>query len=122
MALNKSVGSRRLVACVALPALFALAGCSVMGNRESPLNEVTKDSPSVLDIYRNRTPVSASAAAAATTARDRLVTTSKVRPIATGDEQTNRYWSALEPMQQRFSRVPNPDLVMVVFPHLANGR
>ncbi len=25
-------------------------------------------------------------------------------------------------MQQRFARVPNPDLVMVVYPHLAQGK
>ncbi len=28
------------------------------------------------------------------------------------------YWEAIAPMQQRFARVPNPDLVMVVFPHM----
>jgi conjugative transfer region lipoprotein (TIGR03751 family) len=28
------------------------------------------------------------------------------------------YWEAVAPMQQRFARVPNPDLVMVVFPHM----
>jgi conjugative transfer region lipoprotein (TIGR03751 family) len=55
------------------------------------------------------------------TARERLVRDSVARPIAAGDERTQRYWSALEPMQQRFARVPNPDLVMVVFPHLAKG-
>ncbi len=28
------------------------------------------------------------------------------------------YWEAVAPMQQRFARVPNPDMVMVVFPHI----
>ncbi len=28
------------------------------------------------------------------------------------------YWEAIAPLQQRFARVPNPDLVMVVFPHM----
>lgn len=28
------------------------------------------------------------------------------------------YWEAVAPLQQRFARVPNPDLVMVVFPHM----
>lgn len=28
------------------------------------------------------------------------------------------YWEAVAPLQQRFARVPNPDMVMVVFPHM----
>lgn len=97
-----------------------LAGCSVTGPRESPLREVTEGSPTVLDVYRGKG--AAAQVSAKETARERLVRDSVARPIAAGDERTQRYWSALEPMQQRFARVPNPDLVMVVFPHLAKGK
>lgn len=93
-----------------------LAGCSVMGPRESPLKEVTSGSPTVLDIYRGK------ASSSNDSARERLEQASIARPVAQGDGTSQRYWSALEPMQQRFARVPNPDLVMVVYPHLAKGK
>lgn len=99
---------------------LALSGCSVVGSRESPLKEVTAGSPTVLDVYRGNAP--ASQPAAKETARDRLAREAVIRPVAQGDELTQRYWSALEPLQQRFARVPNPDLVMVVYPHLAKGK
>ncbi|GKS87590.1 TIGR03751 family conjugal transfer lipoprotein [Acidovorax sp. SUPP1855] len=109
-------------------ALLSLAllgsGCSVTGNRESPINEVTRGSPTVLDIYRGKAaPKEDEGAplARTRTAQDRLREDSPARPIAAGDADTRRYWSALEPMRQRFARVPNPDLVMVVYPHLARG-
>ena len=82
------------------PALLAvglavcLAGCSVTGNRESPLNEVTRDSPTVLDVYRNQAALDGQA--------DRLrgselgemraqLHGAAPRPVAAGDEQTQRY-------------------------------
>lgn len=109
-----------LPSCSLLMIAALLAGCSVTGPRESPLREVTEGSPTVLDVYRGKG--AAAQSSAKETARDRLVRDSVARPIAAGDERTQRYWSALEPMQQRFARVPNPDLVMVVFPHLARGK
>lgn len=100
-----------------------LAGCSVSGPRESPINAVTKGSPTVLDIYRGQGEIDGqSAAADRASARDRLLSASAPRPVQVGDTDTQRYWSALEPMRNRFARVPNPDLVMVVFPHLARGQ
>lgn len=107
----------RLTACLAV---LALSGCSVVGSRESPLKEVTAGSPTVLDVYRGKVP--AAQPAAKETARDRLARQAVVRPVTQGDEVTQRYWSALEPLQQRFARVANPDLVMVVYPHLAKGK
>ncbi|WCM90534.1 MULTISPECIES: TIGR03751 family conjugal transfer lipoprotein [unclassified Acidovorax] len=109
-------------ACLSLVLLGT--GCSVTGNRESPINEVTRGSPTVLDIYRGKaSPKDDEGAQTARTrtAQDRLREASSARPIAAGDADTQRYWSALEPMRQRFARVPNPDLVMVVYPHLARG-
>jgi conjugative transfer region lipoprotein (TIGR03751 family) len=100
-----------------------LAGCSVSGPRESPINAVTKGSPTVLDIYRGQGEVDTQTLAAdRASARDRLLSASAPRPVQEGDADTQRYWSALEPMRNRFARVPNPDLVMVVFPHLARGQ
>lgn len=100
-----------------------LAGCSVSGPRESPINAVTKGSPTVLDIYRGQGEVDGqSTAAERATPRDRLLSGSAPRPVHEGDTDTQRYWSALEPMRNRFARVPNPDMVMVVFPHLARGQ
>ncbi len=96
-----------------------LAGCSVSGPRESPINAVTKGSPTVLDIYRGQGEVDGQTAAGdRASARDRLLNASAPRPVQVGDTDTQRYWSALEPMRNRFARVPNPDLVMVVFPHM----
>lgn len=115
MASNKPL----LIACMAAA---LLAGCSVTGPRESPLKEVTKDSPTLLDIYRGKNLRDQAQPGAKETARDRLERDSMARPAAAGDGATARYWSALEPMQQRFARVANPDLVMVVFPHLARGK
>jgi conjugative transfer region lipoprotein (TIGR03751 family) len=103
---------------VALTAATWLAGCSVVGTRESPLRKVTEGSPTVTDIYRGR----AAATAGRESAHDLLRRDSIARPVAEGGGNSKRYWSALEPMHQRFARVPNPDLVMVVFPHLAHGQ
>ncbi len=111
--------SRSAAACaVALVAAAPIAGCSVVGPRSSPLNEVTKGSPTVVDIYRGK----AATGERGETAQQQLRRDSLARPVAQGDGDTQRYWSALEPMRQRFARVPNPDLVMVVFPHLARGQ
>ncbi len=116
---------RRLGATLpcALMALL-LAGCSVTGSRESPINEVTRGSPTVVDIYRGQTEGGTQGDGARREAapQERLRSQSQARPIAPGDGNTQRYWSALEPLQQRFARVPNPDLVMVVYPHLAKGK
>lgn len=118
---------------VAMLLAFLLAGCSVSGPRESPINAVTKGSPTVVQIYRGQgaTAVGVGGAEGADgtavdkTARDRLLERSAARPVRDGDADTSdtqRYWSALEPMRNRFARVPNPDLVMVVFPHLSRGK
>lgn len=106
-----------------------LSACSVSGPRESPINAVTKGSPTVVQIYRGQGAAAAGAdgsglAAPEATPRDRLLERSAPRPVRDGgaDTDTQRYWSALEPLRNRFARVPNPDLVMVVFPHLSRGK
>lgn len=102
-----------------LAALAGLGGCSVLANRESPLNEVTRGSPTVVDIYRGK---AGNPESRPDTPRQLLHRSGGARALAQGDADTGRYWSALEPMRQRFARVPNPDLVMVVYPHLARGQ
>lgn len=114
--------SRTAALIVALTAAACLAGCSVAGSRESPLRKVTEGSPTVIDVYRGRAQPGTQTPASRESAQDLLRRDSAARPIAQGDGDSNRYWSALEPMRQRFARVPNPDLVMVVYPHLARGQ
>ena len=114
--------NRLHLGAAALVSAALLAGCSVSGKRESPLNEITRGSPTLLDIYRgNSGGGSAIDASGVPITEPRALMRSK-RSIGGGDEDTSRYWSALEPMRQRFARVPNPDLVMVVYPHLAQGK
>lgn len=110
-----------LLATALLISAALLAGCSVSGKRESPINEITRGSPTVVDVYRGKVG-DAPSAARDNSPQQRLRSASTARPIVDGDGNTQRYWSALEPMQQRFARVPNPDLVMVVYPHLAQGK
>ena len=127
MACNELVTARvgGMSACL-LAAL--LSACSVSGPRESPINAVTRGSPTVLDIYRGQGSVIGSHDKAddvplrRATARDHLVGQSVPRPVHEADADTQRYWSALEPMRNRFARVPNPDLVMVVYPHLSRAK
>jgi len=112
---------RNLCGGMAVAAVVLLgSGCTVMKDRESPINEVTKGSPTVLDVYRGneyRNEVSRRV-----TPQDKMREQTNARPVNEGDELTQRYWAAIEPMNQRFARVPNPDLVMVVYPHLAKGQ
>jgi conjugative transfer region lipoprotein (TIGR03751 family) len=125
MALNKRRRAIFATVYLSLAAAGGLAGCSVAGPRHSPVNDITKDSPTVLDIYRGQGVAGGAGqgnASARPAARDLLRDQSRLRPVAVGDDQTQRYWSAVEPMRQRFARIPNPDLVMVVFPHLSAGK
>lgn len=123
-ALRARFASARSQQAGALLALAtALGGCSVVANRESPLNDVTRGSPTVVDVYRGKAgTVDAKSVGTPATPQKLLRASSGARPIAQGDGDTNRYWSALEPMRQRFARLANPDLVMVVYPHLARGQ
>lgn len=97
------------VACVA--ALVVLPGCSVMGPRGSPLPQ---DGPDMVSLYRGHMEQEGSDGQAI---RERL-------PVRTADDDqlSTQRRSDLSPLQQRFQRLPNPDLVMTVFPHLAKGK
>lgn len=106
-------------------ASLGLSGCSVMVSRESPLNEVSKDAPTALEVYRAGAAGQSTGATSPTTPstpRSAFNAASQARRVSASDARDSVYWSPLEPMRQRFARVPNPDLVMVVYPHLARGR
>lgn len=105
--------SAMFVACVA-----ALSACSVSGPRESPLNEVTAGSPTVSEVFRGTD----GAQTDSHRAKERVNASGRARPVGQLDAQQSPYWTPLKPMQQRFARVPNPDLVMVVYPHLSKGK
>lgn len=109
------------ITAAALAVLLA-SGCTVIKDRESPINEVTKGSPTVLDVYRGNEYRNELARQKKITPQERMREKTNARPVHAGDELTQRYWSAVEPMNQRFARLPNPDLVMVVYPHLARGQ
>lgn len=118
MASNNSPVQRGSQVALSVAIAVALTACSVSGPRESPLNEVTAGSPTVSEVFRGTT-------AAQTNndlAKERFNASGRARPVAQIDAQQSPYWTPLQPMQQRFSRVPNPDMVMVVYPHLSRGK
>lgn len=88
-----------------------LGGCSVMGPRGSPLPQ---DGPDMLSVYRGHM---ASEGQDADAIRERLP-----RRLADDDQLRTQRRTDISSLQQRFQRLPNPDLVMSVFPHLAKGR
>lgn len=93
----------------------ALAGCSALGPRQSPL---PSGGPTVAEIYKTHSETEgAGGSSAGTRLRERL-------PLRAADdaELSEARRTTLDPLQQRFERLPNPDLVMHVFPHLARGR
>ena len=90
--------------------VLALGACSVAAPRESPLPE---GGVTMKEIYR-RAGVSANSA-------QYLREALPPRPPAE-DSPGPVKESALRQIEQRFARVPNPDLVMYVFPHLARGK
>ncbi len=99
-------------------ALVALAlsasACTLMPDRESPL---PKSGPTMVDIYRGHASTAASATLSQVPPRDRL-------PARAVDDDTvsAQRRAVSDPLNARFDRLPNPDLVMLVFPHLASGR
>ncbi|NMG30171.1 TIGR03751 family conjugal transfer lipoprotein [Aromatoleum evansii] len=90
-------------------AVLALGACSVAGPRKSPLPD---DGPSVEEIYRERT------------SEYQRMRAREALPLRPATEVLPG--SVLEPamlqLERRFARLPNPDLIMVVFPHLSRGK
>jgi len=89
--------------------LGTLQGCSVSGPRESPL---PKSGPKMIDIYERH--VEETDAYAASAQAD--------RPHRPYDEPARAMRSGSGAPGGQFARLPNPDLEMYVYPHLAKGK
>ncbi len=90
----------------------ATAGCAITGPRESPLPH---DGPTMVDIYR--THMDSLTEGSDSAARERM-------PLRDSTETSpgENKRAAINQIDNRFPRLPNPDLVMVVLPHLAKGQ
>jgi hypothetical protein len=124
-----------VAAMTAAVAALQLAACSVAGPRRSPLPQ---DGPTLVEVYREHiategtgAPRTAGAAEGcpAQAAPPGCAVRGAEDPDAPGDAGAHVpvRWSAggsapLDALRQGFARLPNPDLVMYVFPHLARGR
>lgn len=87
------------------------AGCTSLAPRESPLPH---DGATMADVYRHHMNGEGAEGAGM---RDRL-------PLRGADEDAalEQRRAVSEPLNSRFERLPNPDLTLHVFPHLAQGR
>ena len=96
----------------ALAAVLLLSACSVAGPRKSPLPDDGPDMRAIYDGHRTggRRPDLGP--------REHL----PARPLTGGELPDPRTRSIVDQIEQRFPRAPNPDLVMYVYPHLAQGR
>ena len=113
LARSARTDARPSTPCALALAALALAGCSVIGKHESPL---PRDGATMAEIYRNHMNGSGAEGEAATP-RDRL-------PLRGADDDSviAQRRNLSEPLNNRFERLPNPDLMLHVFPHLAQGR
>ena len=110
-----SIDRPRIAAGLAVAALTALAGCTVIGGpRSSPL---PTSGPTMAQIYAAHKDRAGTGASTAPAVRERL----PLRP-ATEYRPGPAREEPIRQLERRFVRVPNPDLVMTVFPHLAKGK
>lgn len=109
--LVSSSTDRALLAAAACVLATVLAGCAA----GSKLNTLPQDGPTMEQIYRRH--MGSAKEPAMPTAPGSHPGTDKAAPF-------RRYQdSSLEDIDTRFDRLPNPDLVMYVAPHLSpNGR
>ncbi len=100
---------------VALVALLASAGCSTFVARDSPL---PSNGPTMAEIFRSSVQGGGDAAdAGVSDPREQLP-----RRAVDADTVSAQRRALSEAMNNRFQRLPNVDLTMLVFPHLAQGR
>ncbi|MCL6485112.1 MULTISPECIES: TIGR03751 family conjugal transfer lipoprotein [Janthinobacterium] len=105
----------KLTSILALPViagLVSLQGCSVSGPRESPL---PRSGPKMIDIYERHVEENIGHAASAQSELPRRPYDEPARSTASSDGPVGA-------MNSRFVRLPNPDLEMYVYPHLAKGK
>lgn len=94
--------------------VILMSGCSVYGTRRPPLPE---SGPSMVDIYRGAYEHAGESSSRTDDVRSRI----PLRPATEFNPGPTRM-GAQEQIERRFPRVPNPDLVLVVFPHLSQGK
>lgn len=115
--------------------MLLLAACSVAGPRQSPLPQ---DGPTLVEVYRDHIATEGTGAPRAAGAAEGCQPQAAAPGCAVrgaedpdGDGAAGSRlpvrWSVggsapLDALRQGFARLPNPDLVMYVFPHLARGR
>ena len=106
-------------AALGAAALSGLTGCSVAGPRQSPLPH---DGPTMVEIYRQHMEEEGAPARARSGSNaggvqfTDVVGPSVESPGSASDHDTTN------PLTDRFQRLPNPDLVMHVYAHLADGK
>lgn len=106
------VWTKRLTVIIAMSTVL---GCSVSGPRRPPLPDT---GPTILDIYqgtRGTGTAEPNPATGSSSVRARM----PLRDAAEFNPGPIRL-SAQDQIERRFARVPNPDMVMYVFPHLQN--
>lgn len=109
-------GMRLAASIMVAASAAALTACSAMLSHDSPLPQ---DGPVMTEIYRthlNGKP-GEGADASGSTPRERVP-----RRGADEDVVNAKRRELSDPLNNRFERLPNPDLQMLVFPHLSPGR
>ncbi|PHV19193.1 TIGR03751 family conjugal transfer lipoprotein [Janthinobacterium sp. BJB446] len=105
----------KLTSIMALPVIagiVSLQGCSVSGPRESPL---PRNGPKMIDIYERHVEENSGRASSAQSELPR-------RPYDEPARENGSDVGLVGAMYSRFARLPNPDIEMYVYPHLAKGK
>ena len=107
----------KLTSIFALPVtviavLALLQGCSVSGPRESPL---PRSGPRMIDIYERHVEENSGHSLSSQSELPR-------RPYDEPARSTGSNVGLVSAMNSRFARLPNPDIELYVYPHLAKGK
>lgn len=105
----------KLISILVLPVLagiVSLQACSVSGPRESPL---PKGGPRMIDIYERHVEENFGHTSSGKPELSR-------RPYDEPARSTGSDVGLVGAMNSRFVRLPNPDIEMYVYPHLAKGK
>ncbi|ELW2864727.1 TIGR03751 family conjugal transfer lipoprotein [Salmonella enterica] len=100
----------KTVSLPVIPLLLALAGCSTSQETLLPVDEDT----TMLSLWGRQT-------GGSNTLYDQRSQLRRPLTEMTAQEQQNYTRTAENEIQAQFKRLPNPDMVMYVFPHLTAG-
>ncbi|MCS2611039.1 TIGR03751 family conjugal transfer lipoprotein [Halomonas sp. wenzhen-202101] len=106
--------SRTMIAALVLVGLGLLTGCATSKDELMPTNGMTMQ-----ELWQQGSSMSAGDAGQQNIAATRATLR---RPITSADmveEQTRYTREAANEIHSQFSRLPNPDLVIYIYPHLA---